>query len=167
MSGPNSASVSASGIAPALSLAYPRCLLAGTRGCSLTLSVGNLAPQPGQCIKVFARHQGCFLGSETEEGFRSTLACSELEVPGPGAFSDGGSETELYITLDAPVSAGLITIECEASNLLSNWKPVRGRCSSFWAHAVPHIPPCAPRLLLFISSPSDVPSLPPAAPGGR
>ena len=108
-------------LAPVLSLAYPRCLLAGASSCPLTLSLSKLPPCP--VVKVFARHQGRFLGSKQEEGFRTSLACSTLCVPGPFACSHG-SETDLYITLDAPPIAGLISIECEG-DLLSNWKPVR------------------------------------------
>ena len=48
-------------LAPVLSLAYPRCLLAGASSCPLTLSLSKLPPCP--VVKVFPATRGGFSGA--------------------------------------------------------------------------------------------------------
>ena len=108
--------------APALNMAYPRCLLAGTKDCALTLTLdGPIHPPYDGPVRVFARHyQGAFLGRTSDDGYKRALACATTALSG-----DALLEEELFFDLDAPDTPGLIVFECEhEGGLLGNWKPV-------------------------------------------
>lgn len=112
---------------PVLTMAYPRCLLAGSKHCALTLTLDGPAPGSQQSdsrlVRVFARHHGgAFLGRGLDEEYMATLACASTYLDDG---DDALAEKEVFFSLDAPDQPGLIAFECEhEGGLMSNWKPV-------------------------------------------
>ena len=108
---------------PVLTLAYPRCLLAGTKDCALTLTLDGSA-HSDRLVRVFARHhRGAFLGQGLDEGYMASLACASTYLS--GGDEEASAEKEVFFSLDAPDQPGLIAFECEhEGGLMSNWKPV-------------------------------------------
>jgi hypothetical protein len=119
---------------PVLRLVSPVCILAGpvTATYDIRLAIEQEGQaKAGQCVKVFARHMGRFLGSSPNPNypsFSSMRACSVFDLH---ALDDGSGLISHTITLHAPSCQGLVAIELESSDrrLMSNWKPVRLCCA--------------------------------------
>ena len=116
---------------PALDLAFPRCLLAGTKACPMTLSLAiedsqHFAHEENGAISIFARSNGRFLGFDDDHCFNKSKACATVEVPGPDVcIRSDLAVMDVFFTLDVPVSPGLVSLEFEfGGSPLSNRKPV-------------------------------------------
>ena len=110
---------------PLLELVYPRCLLAGSIACPLTLTLAGeeLNTHQSQTVKVYARHKGRFLGSGSDESFMSSMACATVAMPSPRHTKDISADN-VFFSLDAPSSPGLVSFEFDLGGPMSNWKPV-------------------------------------------
>ena len=115
---------------PLLDLVYPRCLLAGSKACPMTLTcAGEGLYGSSQTVKVYARHKGRFLGSGTDDNFLSFKACATIATSTMSSTTNDESiDGAAYIlfSLDAPSSPGLVCFEYDVGGAMSNWKPVSG-----------------------------------------